>query len=80
MSQQQAMSRLTFSSFLLIITIITMNIIFNNITIKLLFLTLLISRRTAAKLRTPSELLIECPSVLPPCPFIRYLHYHAMDN
>ena len=30
-------------------------------------------RRTGAKLPTPSELLIECPSALPPCPFIRLL-------
>ena len=78
MSQQQAMSRLTFPSFPLLLLII-MNIIL-IITIKLLFLTSLTIRRTAAKLRTPSELLIECPSVLPPCPFIRYLHHHAMNN
>ena len=33
-------------------------------------------RRTGAKLPTPSELLIECPSAPPPCPFIRSDHHH----
>ena len=39
----------------------------------LLMVMTMLSRRTGAKLPTPSELLIECPSALPPCPFIRLL-------
>ena len=46
------------------------------LTVMIMFMT---SRRTGAKLPTPSELLIECPSVLPPCPFIRCLHHHVIN-
>ena len=54
----------------------TQALLLTNISLFLTVMIMMTSRRTGAKLPTPSELLIECPSALPPCPFIRFKLHH----
>ena len=57
----------------ILLLLLSHHLYFLHLHLHLLMVMTMLSRRTGAKLPTPSELLIECPSALPPCPFIRLL-------